>query len=328
MNKFSVIYLSILMVVFSGCYKTHDEMDIQSNQVILSYPAVNQFNLAASGIDFWSKALINPDLGKATDTLTFSLNMPNAVSQDVTVTIGIDQNAMAALQQDTIFKASNYALMPEAYYTIVNPQITIPAGQLDTTFKIAIKPSTFDISQTGYLLPISIVSANGVTIGAMKTAFIHIEKDPNPPLSRAGWSVVNFSSEEANGEGPDNGHVKHMFDNNNNTFWHSKWQGGTAEPPHWFTIDMGTSNVLNGIMFLDRQGVGSDGRPKDVKVEVSTDKTNWTVAGNLTLADNNKWQKIKFSNPTPAVQYFKVTITSMYGASTVKYTNLAELKVY
>ena len=81
-------------------------------------------------------------------------------------------------------------------------------------------------------------------------------------------------------------------------------------------------------MFLDRQGMGSDGRPKDVKVKVSKDNISWSEAASLTLGDNNKCQKITFSKPTAAVQYFKVTITSMYGAASVKYSNMAELKVF
>lgn len=91
---------------------------------------------------------------------------------------------------------------------------------------------------------------------------------------------------------------------------------------------MNTSHELHGIVFLDRQGVGSSGRPKDVTVEVSTDNVTWTEVANLTLADKNTWQKIPFDETTAPVQYFKVTISSMYGPSSVYYTNMAELKVY
>lgn len=312
----------------NSCYKTKDKIETPPNEVILSYPAVNQYNIAASGINYWSKALINPDLGKTTDTLIFSLNIPNAMGSNITVNIGVDSAAVAAFNKDTVLGSTKYAVMPAAYYTIVTPVITINPGTTDTTFKVAIKPSAFDISQTGYILPISIMTANGVSVSSMRTAYVHIEKDPNPPLSRAAWTVTGFSSEEAVGEGAGNGQVINLLDNSTNTFWHSQWKGDMPGPPHWFVINMNTSNVLKGIMFLDRQGVGSDGRPKDVKVEVSNDKTSWSEVASLTLADNNKWQKITFSKPTATVQYFKVTINSMYGASSVKYTNMAELKVF
>lgn len=328
MKKFSIIIIAVLLVSLNSCYKTMDQIQSPPNEVILSYPAVNQYNIAASGLIYWGKALINPDLGKTSDTLVFSLNIPKPTSSEITVNIGVDAEAVAAFNKDTTITSTKYALMPAEYYTIVTPVISIKPGTTDTTFKVALKPSLFDISQTGYILPISIITANGISISSMRTAYVHIEKDPNPPLSRAGWTVTGFSSEEAVGEGAGNGQVKNLLDNNTNTFWHSQWQGGTPGPPHWFVINMNTSSVLKGIMFLDRQGVGSDGRPKDVKVEVSKDNTSWSVAASLTLADNNKWQKITFSKPTEAVQYFKVTITSMYGAASVKYTNMAELKVF
>lgn len=328
MKKFMIICAPMLMVALAGCYKTMDEMNIPGNQVVLSYPSVNQFNLAASGLSYWSKALINPDLGKATDTLTFSLNIPKALNKDVTVKIGVDKDAITALQNDTVLGASQYQLMPQEYYTIVNPDILIPAGITDTTFKVAIKPSVFDISQTGYVLPVSIISASGLSISSMKTAYIHIDKDPNPPYSRADWKVEAFSSQESEGEGPGNGEVVNLYDNKTNTFWHSQWKGDMPSPPHWFIINMGNANVLHGIMILDRQGVGSDGRPKDVKIEVSSDNATWSVAGSFTLGDTDKWQKINFNKATEAVKYFKLTINSMYGASTVKYTNMAELKLF
>lgn len=328
MKKISIIFTAISVVALAGCYKTMDKMSIPGNEIVLSYPSVNQFNLAASGLNFWNKALINPDLGKATDTLKFSLNIPGAFNKDVTVKIGVDKDALKTLEKDTILGASQYQLMPEDYYSIVNPEITIPAGITDTTFKVAIKPSAFDISQTGYVLPVSIISASGVAISPMKTAFIHIDKDPNPPFSRADWKVEDFSSQESEGEGPGNGEVVNLFDNKTNTFWHSQWKGDMPSPPHWFIIDMKSANVLHGIMVLDRQGVGSDGRPKEVKIEVSNDKASWSVAGSFNLADTDKWQKVAFNKPTEAVRYFKMTINSMYGASTVKYTNMAELKLF
>lgn len=328
MKKFSIISISVFMMSLTGCYKTMDKMQTPANEVILSYPAVNQYNIAASGINYWNKALINPDLGKTSDTLIFSLNLPKAMGSEIVVNIGVDSGAVTSFNKDTSITTTKYAMMPATYYTIVSPVITIKPGTTDTTFKVAIKPSLFDISQTGYILPISIRTASGVSINSMKTAFVHIEKDPNPPLSRAAWTVSSFSSEESVGEGAGNGQVKNLLDNNNNTFWHSQWKDGMPGPPHWFVINMNAANVLKGIMFLDRQGVGSDGRPKDVIVEVSNDNTTWTNVAGITLADNNKWQKITFSKPTAAVKYFKVTINSMYGAASVKYSNMAELKVF
>lgn len=297
------------------------------DEVVLSYPPAGQFTLASSGLNFWKDAAIDPDLSKESETITLSLNIPYALDQDATVTIGIDESAVDEHNQAPVDGETQYALMPSDYYTLVDKEVSIPAGVTDVIIEVAIHPEKFDISETGYILPISILSAKGVAVSKMNTAFIHVEKDPNPPLSRADWAVVDFSSEEAEGEGADNGRVKHLLDNNSGSFWHSQWQGGQPGPPHWFIIDMGKSNVLNGIMILPRQGVGSDGRPKDAVVEVSEDNATWSTVANITFADDNQWQKIEFDQPTESVRYFKATINTMHGSG-VYYTNMAELKMF
>lgn len=216
--------------------------------------------------------------------------------------------------------------MPASYYQLPDP-IKLLAGTTDTTINIKFYPSKFDISATGYLLPVTINAASGLGISNMKTIYFHIEKDPFPPYGRTNWTVVDFSSQEANGEGANNGHVIHAFDNSTSTFWHSKWQGGNDPLPYWFTIDMHTSNIVHGILILDRQGSGSNGRPKNMKLEVSNDLTTWVLAGNFTGADQNaSWQKFSFSTPTVAARYFRLTISSVYGD--VSYSNMAELKIF
>lgn len=326
MKQFLILLLSSLIPALTSCYKTIEKMDNSANEAVLSYPAANQFNLASSGLNFWNEALISPDMGDETDTLTFSLNIPYAATRAITITVGIDEKAAEAYNRNPV-DSTRYVLMPADYYSLAESEITLPAGVTDTSFKVAIRPSLFDISNTGYLLPVSITSANGITVSRMNTAYIHIEKDPFPPYSRSNWTVAGFDSQEEVGEGPDNGRVKNLFDNDNNTFWHTQWKDGQPGLPHWFAVDMQAAYVLHGILFLDRQGVGSAGRPKEVKVEVSSDNATWTAAGTFKLADDNgKWQKITFANPTEASRYFKVTVSSTY--TDTYYTNLAEIKAF
>ncbi|HRO86081.1 MAG TPA: discoidin domain-containing protein [Niabella sp.] len=323
---FSIAFLVALIT--TGCYKTINTMH-SGTSLVLSYPARVDYNTVSSGINYWNKALLSfPDMSKASQTYKLSLNLPKALSQDVQVSIGVDQAAFDSYNANPIF--GSYSLMPDTYYKITTPSITIPAGKTDTTFSIDFYPVKMDIAKSGYLLPLSITSATGTTIhGELKTTFFHIEKDPFPPYPTSAWVVTGFSSQEASGEGPNNGRVIHAFDNNPNTFWHSQWQGGTPGPPHWFSIDMGTSQVVHGVYILPRQGAGSNGRPKNVAIQVSTDGSNWTTAQNITVADNSSLQKFTFSSPTSAVRYIKVTITTLWGdAANHVYTNMAEFKVF
>ena len=51
-------------------------------------------------------------------------------------------------------------------------------------------------------------------------------------LSKIDWKIVSFTTEEASGEGSNNGHAKHLIDGNVETFWHSRWQGGSDPLPY------------------------------------------------------------------------------------------------
>lgn len=322
----SILIFVVALGFFYGC-ETSEKMGNVGDQVVLSYPAAPQFNLAASGINFWNKGLIDPDLGKETDTLVFSLNIPQAKNQQISVSIGIDESAVAEANS-VVEEPDNvpYALMPSEYYDIVDSQVTFQPGETDKEIRVAIRPVLFDVGASAYILPISIVSADGIRVSTMNTAYVHVHKDPNPPLSRANWTVVDFDSEEASGEGPDNGRVIHMFDNNNNSFWHTQWQGAQPGLPHWFIVDMGEEHILNGILILPRQGVGNPGRPKDMIVEGSVDGTSWDVLAEFTFPDEGSQQKIFFDEPSAPVRFFRVTVNSTYGDT--YYTNIAELKMF
>lgn len=325
MKKLAFITTIILSATLVACTETITEMANHGQELVLSYPETNQFNLASSGPDFWDDALIKSDLSLETDTLTFSVHLHTPEPQPVKVNIEIDPTVTAPFQ-DPVADSIQYALMPENYYEILLSELEIPAGITDTSFQVVIFPKQFDISQTGYVLPVSISTPSAVNLSSMHTAYIHIAKDPFPPYSTNDWTVVNFSSQEETGEGSDNGRVYNAFDGNSSTFWHTQWDGAQPGPPHWFVIDMHQQHVLHGIMFLDRQGVGSPGRPKEVKVEASLDNSTWEIVKTFTLPDNNTWQNIKFTPPTTSYRYLKVTISSMYGDTF--YTNLAEFKVY
>ncbi|MBS1574722.1 MAG: DUF1735 domain-containing protein [Bacteroidetes bacterium] len=316
----------LLLIAMSGCYKRIDTPNNRSNSLVLAYPAVNSYTIASSGANYFKNALLDFDMSKASVTVPVSINLPKAQSSDVVVTLGIDQAAFDAYNADTSH-STKYTMMPASYYSLPAATITLPAGKTDTTVLLTFYPASIDLS-LGYLLPLTITNATNSQVSqSLKTIYFHIEKDPFPPYSRTGWNVVSFNSQEASGEGPNNGRVIFMFDNNPSTFWHSKWQGGTDPLPYWFIIDMNASNIVHGINILPRQGVSSNsGRPKTITFEVSTDGTTWTNATNINVADNANWQKFVFSTATPAARYFRATVTTVYGG--VSYANLAEFKVF
>lgn len=90
--------------------------------------------------------------------------------------------------------------------------------------------------------------------------------------------IVSFTTEEASGEGSNNGHAKHLIDGNVETFWHSRWQGGSDPLPYEIIIDMNHRVKIAQIELLPR-GRGSNNPIKVVRFEASEDGTNWESIG-------------------------------------------------
>lgn len=43
-------------------------------------------------------------------------------------------------------------------------------------------------------------------------------------ISKTNWTILSVDSEEATGEGANNGHAIHAIDGVESTFWHTQWQ--------------------------------------------------------------------------------------------------------
>lgn len=71
-------------------------------------------------------------------------------------------------------------------------------------------------------------------------------------------AVVSANTEEVKGEPEGSGIKEAAFDNNPDTYWHSKWQeegfNVSEENPAVLTIDLGTAMTLNGFEIIQRVG--------------------------------------------------------------------------
>lgn len=247
---------------------------------------------------------------------------------DIAVSFAVDQQKADSF--NTANK-TNYPILPASSYTLSATEAVIQRGKLSTepqtiTFKTN-GPGAMEALQT-YILPISLATKSMTVNEGLRTTFYIVKTQPDlkdyPNYDRAAWQVTGFSSQEANGEGPDNGRVVHALDNNTGTFWHSQWQGGSPGPPHWFTIDMGTEKTLHGLSFVGRQG-DYNGRPNEVNVQVSVDNNTWTDAGTFNLQNSKDLQSQFLPGGFKQARYFKVSINSCYNAG---YTHLAELNAF
>ena len=89
-------------------------------------------------------------------------------------------------------------------------------------------------------------------------------------------TVCDFSSEEATGEGLDNGKAKYIIDNNPASFWHSQWNGTEAPLPHHLTIDMQGQRMVKEVTVAKRV---SNPDLKTCHIEISLDGSTWTPFG-------------------------------------------------
>ena len=316
-------YISVLMVA-SAVYGCKDTVELP-NQPLEAYNKIYMPQAVDGPV---SRTLKIKDTVQA---VVYGANFGGRdyPTADIPVSFSINK---AVIDSFNLANKTSYLLLPEGTYTMPTTNAVIGKGQLATA------PLSISFKTTGagaipafktYILPVSI-SSNAMKVNeALRTTFFIVKSQPDmkdyPNYNRTNWKVVDFSSQEANGEGQNNGRCVFTFDGDNNTFWHSQWQGGSFVSPHYMTIDMGEMKSLHGLSFLARQNDGG-GKFNEVNVQISEDNMTWTNAGTFNL-QNNKNLQPKFLEDAfgKNVRYFKVTVKSAYDAS---YTHLAELYAF
>ncbi|EXK84413.1 galactose oxidase [Fusarium oxysporum f. sp. raphani 54005] len=140
-------------------------------------------------------------------------------------------------------------------------------------------------------------------------------------INRDKWRVTCDSQHEGD-------ECSKAIDGDRDTFWHTAWAaGGTNDPkpPHTITIDMGSSQNVNGLSVLPRQDGSDHGWIGRHNVFLSTDGKNWgdAVATGTWFADNTE----KYSNfETRPARY--VRLVAVTEANDQPWTSIAEINVF
>ncbi|MCK0158034.1 discoidin domain-containing protein [Cellulophaga sp. F20128] len=144
------------------------------------------------------------------------------------------------------------------------------------------------------------------------------------PLAAAGkgnWTIVDFSTEEAGGEGPVNGYATAAIDGDTSTFWHSKWTGSGSSYPHHLTIDMGEEKDIAGFEIFRRNGNGSGATMHEFWV--SSDNVTFTKIATLDAALDSNDGFLAPADVVTTARYVKYVAT----AGPSSFTFLGELNV-
>lgn len=124
--------------------------------------------------------------------------------------------------------------------------------------------------------------------------------------------------EEVSGEDTENV-AMNLIDDDKNTSWRTQASGVF---PHWFSVDMGTSKVIDGFYYVKMPQDVNDG-PKGLKIEVSQDNIAWTTVLETEVTASYLRQQLALQESVTA-RYFKVTVTSSIdpGASQVGFAEI------
>jgi hypothetical protein len=323
MNSTKIIQsliVGIIPIVMTACEK----IDIPKEELTSTF---NQVYMPAA-VRYPNEVVIK--MADSVYQITYGANFGGfgIPQQDIKVLFETDPASAEAFNAKN---GTNYALLPGGSYELTATMGVIKKGTLSTEpFAIKINPFQKLELFKDYILAVSVKGTGGeVKLNeSLATAYYIITPSllfsDFPDFDRSEWQVVDVSTEEP-AEGETNGGLGiHLIDNKTSTFWHSKWDGGEAPMPHWFTIDMGSSHEVHGLAFTGRQS-SNQGKPATVKVEVSANGTDWIEAGDLSPQNINSQQKF-FLPQFHTCRYIRITILSAFGST--RYSHLAEFGAF
>ena len=126
-------------------------------------------------------------------------------------------------------------------------------------------------------------------------------------------SIASVSSEELSGEAAPNGPAAALLDGDDNSYWHTKWQGTAAVYPHWVVFDLGQSYAVTGFEYMHRQNA-SNGRMKDYEIYVSNSPTDFgTKVKSGSFTDSLDPQRIVIDGAKEGRYVKLVGLTSLAG---------------
>lgn len=164
-----------------------------------------------------------------------------------------------------------------------------------------------------YLVPIKMMHVEGgMEVSSnwnVVYLILEVVDDPYgfPAADRNGWTIVDCSSEETNAE---NAPAVNVLDGDNGTIWHTEYDQNQPNPPHTITIDMGKVGNMVGFCYTTRSS--GSGCPLGLKVEVSTNNTDWNEVATYDQDDlptGNSVECKKFFEEEREARYFRLTIT-------------------
>lgn len=280
-----------------------------SNSVLIK-PLIREPNLYFTSLESSIKIESLDDV--YAENMRIALDFENL--WDISVQVGVDEDAVEAYNA---LNGTQYKLLPASAYTLTPMPVMIEAG--NSSVEVDVELITENVDYDDFLLPLTIIETSRFTVDpALSTYYLTVSR-PAERLDRTGWSIVDFSSEEAYGEGAGQGVAATLLDGNSTTFWHTEWAYATGQLPHHVTIDM-LKEVTVASVDLQRRVNNGDTRAGNFYI--SSDNETFTLIGTFEMAAVNEPQTFKVN--TSRGRYVKVEITE---SNRPPFANLSEVYI-
>lgn len=244
--------------------------------------------------------------------------------KDIQVKTGFDQKAFDSINAIRVLNgAQPYQMFPSGSYEFSTMDFVIPKGKSNSNYgTFTYHPNDFD-PDIDYLLPISIKSTSAYKVNPTgKTVYYYVNHLQEVPADTGKWTL-EFSSEEATGEGPDNGHAADAIDGDISTFWHTQWSGGNYQYPHYIAFLFNEDVYVTQLGIIKRQAK-NNGFTK-FNILITKDGTTWETYKTDVAFDptNDSEQIFKLDEPM-TLKGVKLVLTE--GLS--QYAYIAEFHAY
>jgi hypothetical protein len=163
MKKYYGLFLLFALTGLVSCLKQNPALDPkQTNNVIEIYSLIPNPTISPADAVYplYSRSFDIVPTGEFQVQVSYS--GAEVAPQDITVTLGLDQQAMNDYNDE---QGTSMVLLPSSLYTVDAWILTIPKGQRLATMKVTVKPNQFNPSLT-YGFPVRIQSTSFGTISS------------------------------------------------------------------------------------------------------------------------------------------------------------------
>ncbi len=162
-NKVLTASFAFMAFCLSGCLKEkYDGGRVQPTHSEGGTPQVVELTLTAtSNENFYLLAVDNSDVDTTVDFIPVTLATSAPAGADIHVTVALDD---ALIDAYNTAHGTVYEPAPAAQYSILNAEVTIPAGSNTGFLKVKFKPSDFIGHDYAFGLKIASIKESGYTI--------------------------------------------------------------------------------------------------------------------------------------------------------------------